>query len=338
MKEKNVRRKEKTVRYKYPKISNALTYRRIDSNTVEIIDHINDQSFNFGIDAARYAKKLDGKTNPYVISTNLSFREIEFVLNDLEKYGLTRHSDTRRLSFGTRLKTLWIPKQSTFLRVVAYISNVILLSLWLPMLILGVVMFYNNIEQVGFDWLWAGFFIGLLCGALFHELGHAFAGIVYGARVFEMGVLLMYCILPGAYVLLDRSPVKNRLQRIQINAAGVEANFLLCGVFLLAGALIPSLGGMFMSAAACNAIIGAINLAFIKGLDGAAIVSDLIGIEDVIDRAKYIVTKRGARKRILRQGAGGYAAVTMCYMLVVLQIALPVLLVANILEVVACFV
>ena len=66
--------------------------------------------------------------------------------------------------------------------------------------------------------------------------------------------------------------------------------------------------------------------------------SDLIGIEDVIDRAKYIVTKRGARKRILRQGAGGYAAVTMCYMLVVLQIALPVLLVANILEVVACFV
>ena len=83
---------------------------------------------------------------------------------------------------------------------------------------------------------------------------------------------------------------------------------------------------------------GALNLTFIKGLDGTAIVSDLLGVDNVIDRARNVVFSRKERRKVMRQGSGGYATVTMCYMLFALQIALPVLLITNVLEVVSCFV
>ena len=153
-----------------------------------------------------------------------------------------------------------------------------------------------------------------------------------------MGVMLMYRILPGAYVLLDVSTVKKRLQRIQINAAGVEMNFLLCGIFLVLGVVNPLLGGMFLNAAICNAFLGALNLTFIKGLDGAAILSNLLGVDDIIDRARRIVFNREARKRVIRKGSSGYATVAVCYMLFALQIALPTLLITNVLEIISCFV
>ena len=115
-------------------------------------------------------------------------------------------------------------------------------------------------------------------------------------------------------------------------------NFMLCGAFLVLGACFPFLGGMFLNAAICNGFIGALNLTFIKGLDGTAIVSDLLGVDNVIDRARNVVFSRKERRKIMRQGSGGYATVTMCYMLFALQIALPVLLITNVLEVVSCFV
>lgn len=326
------------MKYRYPKISNALTYQRIDDNSFEVVDHLTDNSFTFGINVVRYVRKLDGFTHPYKIPSALSKEEIHDIIKFLDEYDLVRHSDTMRVSFGTTLKTLWIPRRTLFLRLFAYVSNALLILSWLPVLIIGIAMFVNNIDAIEFEWLWAGYFIGLFCGMLFHELGHAFAGISYGARVFEMGVMVMYCIIPGAYVLLDRTPVKKRLQRIQINAAGVEMNFMLCGTFLVLGACFPSLGGMFLNAAICNGFIGALNLTFIKGLDGTAIVSDLLGVDNVIDRARKVVFSRKERRKIMCQGSGGYATVTMCYMLFVLQIALPVLLVTNILEVVSCFV
>jgi len=233
---------------------------------------------------------------------------------------------------------LCLKSVSVLLNVLAYLSNSLLLISWLPVLITGIVLFARNLEIIEFDLLWTGYFIGLICGVLFHEFGHAFAGISYGAKVFEMGVMLMYRILPGAYVLLDVSTVKKRLQRIQINAAGVEMNFLLCGIFLVLGVVNPLLGGMFLNAAICNAFLGALNLTFIKGLDGAAILSNLLGVDDIIDRARRIVFNREARKRVIRKGSSGYATVAVCYMLFALQIALPTLLITNVLEIISCFV
>lgn len=324
------------MRYSYPKISSALTYKRIDAYTVEVTDHLTDNIFTFDIEAARYFRQLDGYTNPYKISTVFNREEVDNLIEVLDECGLTRLSNTIDVSFGTKMKTLWIPKRSAFLKSLACLCNALLLISWLPVFIIGIFVLINTLGHIEINCIWLGCFIGIFGGVLFHELGHAFAGISYGARVFEIGIMVTYCILSGAYVLLDMSLVKKKLQRIQIDAAGVEMNFLLCGVFLIFGALAPSFGGIFISAAVCNAFIGAINLTFIKGLDGTSIVSELLGIDDIIDSAKNIVFNRKARKRVIRQGPSGYATVIMCYMLFALQIALPVLLITNVLEVILC--
>lgn len=326
------------MKYRYPRISNTLTFKRINTDSVEVVDHLTDNRFEFSVDAVRYVRQLDGYTHPYKIQSRLSRKEIDDIVVFLDEHDLIRLGDTISISSGTKLKTLWIPRCSVLLNVLAYLSNSLLLISWLPVLITGIVLFARNLEIIEFDLLWTGYFIGLICGVLFHEFGHAFAGISYGAKVFEMGVMLMYRILPGAYVLLDVSTVKKRLQRIQINAAGVEMNFLLCGIFLVLGVVNPLLGGMFLNAAICNAFLGALNLTFIKGLDGAAILSNLLGVDDIIDRARRIVFNREARKRVIRKGSSGYATVAVCYMLFALQIALPTLLITNVLEIISCFV
>lgn len=327
----------KNVKYEYPKISHALTYKMIDDNSVEVVDGFTDNSFTFGINAFRYIRKLDGHTHPYNIPSALSREEVDGIIEFLDEYDLIRYSDITVESFGTVTKTIWVPRRSPALRRLACICNALLILSWLPVMITGIVMFINNLDRIGFDWLWVGYVIGYICGALFHELGHAFAGISYGVNVFEMGVMLSYCILPGAYVMLDRDHAKKRLQRVQINAAGVEVNFLLCGVFLILGVCFPSLGGMFLNAAVCNGLLGVVNLMFIRGLDGAAVLSDLLGIDDVIGFAKKVVLSRKTRRKIISQGTNGCAIVAVCYMLFVLQIALPVLLAANVLGVILCF-
>ena len=324
--------------YKYPRISNTLSYERVDENSVEVIDHLTDNSFMFGIEVVRFVKKLDGYTHPYRIKSVLNKMERDDIIDFLRKYELIRSSNCINVSFGTKLRTLWIPKKSPWLRLFAFLSNVLLMVSWLPLLVVGITLFSKNIVQMNFDYLWTGYFIGLFCGLFFHELGHAFAGISYGARVFEMGVMVMYCILPGAYVLLDRSTVKRRMQRVQVNAAGVEANFLLCGLFLMLGAIIPHFGGMFLNAAICNAFIGALNLTFIKGLDGTSIVSELLGTDELIDKARSVITDKKERWKLREQGLSGYAVLFSCYLISILQIALPVLLATNILEVISCFV
>jgi len=324
--------------YRFPKISNTLSYKRIDEDTVEVTDHLTENSFDFGIEVVRYIRKLDGRTHPYRIKSTFDKEEINDILNFLDEYELIRKSKTINVSFGTKLRTLWIPKRSAILILLAYLLNFVLMLSWIPMLLIGIKMFTDNLFYMEFDYVWTGYLIGLLCGMFFHELGHAFAGISYGARVFEMGVMVMYCILPGAYVLLDRSTVKKRYQRIQINAAGVEANFFLCGLFLFAGAVVPHLGGMFLNAAICNAFIGALNLTFIKGLDGSAILSDLIGVESFVEKSRYVITSKRERKKLMNNGASGYATLMVCFLISAIQIALPVLLITNVLEVITCFI
>lgn len=326
------------MKYRFPKISNTLSYKRIDKDTVEVTDHLTDNSFDFGIEVARYIRKLDGRTHPYRIQSIFDKEEINDILNFLDENDLIRKSKTINVSFGTKLRTLWVPKRSVILMLLAYLLNLILMLSWIPVLIIGIKLFTDNLLYMEFNYIWTGYFIGLLCGMFFHELGHAFAGISYGARVFEMGVMVMYCILPGAYVLLDRSPVKKRYQRIQINAAGVEANFFLCGLFLIAGAVVPQLGGMFLNAAICNAFIGALNLTFIKGLDGSAVLSDLIGVESFVEKSHNVLISKRERRKLIKNGVSGYATLMVCFLISAIQIALPVLLITNVLEVITCFV
>ncbi len=326
------------MRYRYPKISNALIYKKLDAETVEVTDFLTQNVFSFPIETARFVKRLDGHTDPYKISTELDAATIDEILKALEEYELLQKSGAIKYSAGTRLLRLWVPKRSALLTMWARLSNFLLTVLWLPVFALGILMYIRNITAMETGYLLLGFAVGFLFGIVFHELGHAFAGMSYGARVFEMGVMVMYGILPGAYVLMDESPVKKRMQRVQINAAGVESNLLLSGVFLLLCVAFPPISGVLLSAAVFNTVLGVVNLVFIKGLDGCSLVSELLGIDNAISFSNKIVFNKKARKKLTQRGVNGYAVVAVCYMLCAIQITLPVLIVSNILEVILYFV
>lgn len=326
------------MRYLYPKISNTLTYKKIDNETVEVTDHLNDNIFHFDFESVRYFRQLNGYTHPYKISSVYNRNEIYDLLRFLDEYSLIRHSDIIKGSFGTKMKTVWIPTRSIYLKLYAYLSNSFLCFLWLPTLIAGIIMFINSFSQVEYDGLLVGYIIGLISGMVVHELGHVFAGIAYGAPVFEMGVMLMYYILPGAYVLMDQTSVKKRMHRIQIYAAGVEANFMLCGIFLILSSLAPASSGLFLCAAICNGAMGVFNLTFIKGFDGTSIISELLGADDVLYYAITVLFNRRTRARVLNHGCIGYVVMVVCSIFLLLQVTLPIICISTILEIIECFV
>ena len=79
-------------------------------------------------------------------------------------------------------------------------------------------------------------------------------------------------------------------------------------------------------------------MTFIKGLDGTSIVSELLGTDELSDKARCVITDKKERWKLRKQGLSGYAVLFFCYLISILQIALPVLLVSNVLEVISCFV
>lgn len=324
--------------YKYPKISNCLGYKKYDEDSVVVTDYITEDVYLVEKKEAKYMRRLDGKTNPYKIRTTMTKAEIDELLDALYERELIKESKTMKLGGGMTLRTIWEPKWTSRLREIAFWCNNILLISWLPVLIIGIFVFYKNLMSIEFELTGLGTVIGILTGVILHEFGHAFAGVSYGARVFEMGVLTMYYVVPGAYVIMDRDGIRSRLKRVQINAAGVEMNMFLTGLFLILGVVFGNIGGLFLAAAIQNFLMGVLNLTFIPGLDGMAVISDLLGISDVAEKATKVVASRKKRKKLMKEGLPGKATVMACYIFSVFRIALPLLLILNVLEVIICFV
>jgi len=324
--------------YTYPKISNCLIYKKCDENSVEVTDYLADETYIMNTEEARYVRKLDGKTHPYSIKTNLSVEEIDALIDELDNCDLLKESNVWISCSDTYMRTIWEPKWTLGKRLLAFLYNNLLMISWLPVLIIGIIMFKENIFLIEDDMMWLGHIIGLAFGIILHEFGHAFAGVSYGAKVFEMGVMRMYYMMPGAYVIMDENKVKNKLKRVQIYAAGVETNLLLAGVFLILSSVFTSLSGMFLIAAIQNGFLAVMNLTLIKGLDGMAIVNELLGIEDVAESASDVILNRGLRIDLREHGLFGKATIAACYLVGIFQVALPVLLILNVLEVIVCFV
>jgi len=110
------------VKYRYPRISNTLTFKRINTDSVEVVDHLTDNRFEFSVDAVRYVRQLDGYTHPYKIQSRLSRKEIDDIVVFLDEHDLIRLGDTISISSGTKLKTLWIPRCSVLLNVLAFLD------------------------------------------------------------------------------------------------------------------------------------------------------------------------------------------------------------------------
>ena len=70
-----------------------------------------------GCKIAKFAKQLDGHTNPYEVDRFLPKEDVQSMLAGLNKNDLLRSSRVLESSFGSFLYTIWIPRWTPFLRI-----------------------------------------------------------------------------------------------------------------------------------------------------------------------------------------------------------------------------
>lgn len=239
---------------------------------------------------------------------------------------------------GSFTWTLVTPKENRRIRALARCWNRLLLLLWLPLLAFGLqVLLSGDFPFVDLGWgPIPGAVTGLVPGLSLHEFSHACACLSYGGVWLEAGISL-FTFIPGAYVLISSHGVKGRFRRIQISAAGPEANMALAGLFLLLlkAGLFDSL--VLVCAAFINIITGIVNLSLADGLDGMEIFSELLGAGDLPSRAGRILRDPRAREKLKKRGLNGKATLAGLRMIRALQIILPLLIIMEAASIIGFF-
>lgn len=323
---------------RHPEIVRTLTYKRLDADRVEVKENFSDNLYEVSVHSARLMQKLDGKTDPYTIPTPMEREEVEELLLFLKEHDLLQRRRLRLVFPLYVLLPLVQMKRIKLVRLLACLSNWILMLTWIPMLLAGIVCYDFWQYDMEFNGLGWGLALGYASGLVLHELGHAFACYSYKARVYEMGVGLMLLLCPIFYVMLKADDARKRMQRIQIYAAGIETNFWLCGLYLIcATVLFPAWGGLFLEAAMVNALLGGTNLLCMVGLDGGKILSELLGDSYLFWSSIVVMFGVEERKKIARKGITGYAIIAMYFLLGLMQIGWVAILLSTIWEGVRLF-
>lgn len=134
---------------------------------------------------------------------------------------------------------------------------------------------------------------------LLHELGHGLACHTYGGRVHDLGVMLMYLVIPAAYCdVSDAHFIEGRWRRAVVALAGCYVNVILWALATLCWrVLAPEL----LLTRIALAVIGAtsvslfLNLNPLLPLDGYYALEELVGVQNL--RQKNV---RGGWVRLYR--------------------------------------
>lgn len=322
---------------KYPTLANWIRFKQISDDEFEIIDLLHDEKIQTDVNTVWFARQLNGKRNPYQIDKNKSKEDVDLLLGELEAENVIRDKRFFSKFFLFLLVTVWRPKVTPIFRMVSFIINGLLLISFLPLLAFSIFYFLYFTYDINFGYMVVGSVVGMLIGLVMHELGHMFACLAYGGRVFEVGVMLQFLLMPGAYVLMNESNIKKRMKRVQVSAAGIEMNLVLTAIFLILSARFEVLSGFFLGAAIQNVFLALLNLTLVDGFDGMAIMSELLGVEYVVSKAKRITKSKFKRKKLEKDGVSGKATIAVCYALRGIQIALPLIFALNIMGVITWF-
>ena len=315
---------------KYPRRSPYLTYKQTGRDEYKIDNYLYSETYYLNRKTASFLKQLDGKHNPYSLLSDCSKEYVRQLMKDLKASDLLApKKELLKIGIGSCLYPLIYCYPGIIRKWLAKIWNLILMIMFIPMMATGIYLQHHGMIHAYMQSkseLYLSMIIGSAIGIALHELSHTCAGLAYNGQLFEIGIGT-YCFLPIGYVLMDNSKVKSRLKRLQINAAGIEMNLLLYGVFMClaaAGFSNPFVMKLCGTISLGMAIVNALPLSI---LDGIKILSIISGKEDVLDHAKKLIRHRKKYLRKHTRKAGRIAAVTASYGLVGFQIVLPMLLI-----------
>lgn len=314
---------------RHEKLIDTLLYKKIDESRYKVKNIENNEIFELGVNIVSFMNKLDGKTDPFTINTCLSDFEIEEVLDFLWDNELITKKKLKKIGFLSYGIPLFRVKTTQKMRIASRLLNVLLMIFFVPVFITGLYAvkdIYSLIDQNGFSYL-IGLCVGIALGVIFHECGHAIAGLGYNAHIFTCGIIIG--ITPGAYVEIYDEHLKSSLQKAQISAAGIEMNLLLCGLSMICMRLVNSALSLLGGIAFSNLLLASVNLLPIIGVDGSQIINKLIG-EDLILCSDILITDKSFLSHSF-SNVRGLAEICSCILTVLSQISYPMLIIANIL-------
>lgn len=164
-------------------------------------------------------------------------------------------------------------------------------------------------SDTGYHFSWWLYYGLLICSLALHEVGHLVAGLAYGYKISDTGILLLGIIPIGAYVAHEDKKDVSRSEKVQFALAGVEMNLLIAGICLLMAMQYYSLSLVLVSVANINVVLAGINLLPASGLDGESALSAIFGVNSISEVAKKWLLNKKRRQKLLRSGFSGYA----CY-------------------------
>ena len=155
----------------------------------------------------------------------------------------------------------------------------------------------------------------VVASLIIHEAAHLIAAVAFGYPVSEAGVIFFLKILPAClYVGHGRKKNATKGEEIQLALAGIEANLLAAGLFLLIAALWEDQSITFFAAAVTNIFIIISNLVPAKGMedDGEVALNCLFGVKSIYSAAKKCVRNRKRRRKLIRSaGLAGIACIAL---------------------------
>ena len=138
---------------------------------------------------------------------------------------------------------------------------------------IGIYVATTGGEGSGYNLSW-WLYYGLIALSLaLHELGHLVAGLAYGYKISDTGILLLGLIPLGAYVAHEDKKDATKAEKIQFALAGVEVNLLVAGICLLLAMQSYQWSLTMLSVANVNVILAGVNLLPASGLDGESSLS-----------------------------------------------------------------
>lgn len=179
------------------------------------------------------------------------------------------------------------------INVILPIVGIILFTMGLFLLVL------RGVSVHEFNWF---LYYGILVVSIsLHEIGHLIAGIAYGYKICDVGILLLVVIPFGAYVGYEERTVGTRKEIVQFSLAGIEMNLLIAGLCLAIGTTTA------VAIANLNVFLVIINILPGAGFDGEAAWGAIFGIEgDLSVMARKWLQSRDRRRRLLEKGVVGY--------------------------------
>ena len=307
---------------KYLRKNRYLIFKRLDKDTVEVWNDILEEGYEMNLHDARFLYALNGTNDPYEIDLDMPCQEVTFMLEAFIEEGLVDYGERIRiLGIGSMIMPLWLPKVTRIHRLLAIIWNRILMLCFIPVFFMGMkILFFKEFRWGGAESahpiLWAVIFT-IFCTFL-HELSHAAAALDYGGRIYEFGITIHY-FFPGAYVLISKNNIKNRMKRAQVMAAGIESNLLMTGLCLCLLKCEYFDQFSLLASVLLNALLIFSNCSLINGADGLNIYQEFL-CPDFLDKSWKLIRNPTRKSRLKQKGLNGKITILSCYLIVMMQL------------------